>query len=137
MAVRFVLDTSVLTRMSQEPVRAVVRAMWLAGGVGCTTVSALEYTFSARNAKEWDGARGALSVFEPVTIEARHFERAGRVQRLLASRSQMGRKIPDLLIAAVAEELNATVLHYDADFDHISAVTGQAVQWVVPAGTVA
>jgi hypothetical protein len=28
------------------------------------------------------------------------------------------------------------VLHYDVDFEHISAVTGQAHEWVVPAGTV-
>jgi hypothetical protein len=28
------------------------------------------------------------------------------------------------------------VLHYDADFDLVAAVTGQTVQWVVPRGTV-
>ena len=41
------------------------------------------------------------------------------------------------LIAAAAEELDVTVLHYDADFDAISAITGQRCEWVVPAGTVA
>jgi len=53
---------------------------------------------------------------------------------LLARRSHRGRKIPDLLIAA-AEELDLGVLHYDADFDFIAAVTGQRCQWVVPAGS--
>jgi predicted nucleic acid-binding protein len=43
--------------------------------------------------------------------------------------------VPDLLIAAAAEERNLSVLHYDADFDHIAAVTGQACEWVVAAGT--
>jgi hypothetical protein len=28
------------------------------------------------------------------------------------------------------------VLHYDSDFDHISAVTGQPTEWVVPQGSV-
>jgi hypothetical protein len=28
------------------------------------------------------------------------------------------------------------VLHYDADFDRISAVTGQRCEWVVPAGSI-
>jgi hypothetical protein len=28
------------------------------------------------------------------------------------------------------------VLHYDADFDRIAAVTGQYCKWVVPAGSV-
>ena len=44
-----------------------------------------------------------LSVFELVETTADHVRRARQVQRLLASRSQRGRKIPDLLIAAAAE----------------------------------
>jgi hypothetical protein len=28
------------------------------------------------------------------------------------------------------------LLHYDSDFDQIAAVTGQACEWVVPAGSV-
>ena len=62
--------------------------------------------------------------------------RSLQVQRLLASRSQRGRKIPDLLVAAAAESLNLIVLHYDADFDLISAVTEQQCQWVVAAGSI-
>ena len=50
--------------------------------------------------------------------------------------SQRGRKVPDLLIAAAAERSKLTLLHYDRDFDQIAKVTGQACQWVVPAGTV-
>jgi predicted nucleic acid-binding protein len=42
----------------------------------------------------------------------------------------------DLLTAAVAEYHGATVLHYDADFEHISAATRQPHTWVVPRGTV-
>ena len=49
---------------------------------------------------------------------------------------RFGREIPDLLIAGAAEELDVTVLHYDADFDLIASVMGQRCQWVVPAGTV-
>jgi hypothetical protein len=29
-----------------------------------------------------------------------------------------------------------TILHYDADFDHIATVTAQPTEWVVPAGSV-
>jgi len=60
-----------------------------------------------------------------------------QVQRLLAETSQRARKIPDLLVAAAAEELEAVVLHYDADFDRIAAVTGQRCRWVAPSGTLA
>jgi predicted nucleic acid-binding protein len=44
--------------------------------------------------------------------------------------------VPDLLIAAAAEAHDLAVVHYDADFDRIGAVTSQRVEWVVPAGTV-
>ena len=71
----------------------------------------------------------------PVATTAAHLRRARQVQRLLAQCSQRGRKIPDLLVAAAAEELDIPVLHYDADFDLIAAVSGQACQWVVPGGT--
>lgn len=43
-------------------------------------------------------------------------------------------KIPDLLVAAAAEEHDLTLLHYDADFDLIASVTGQRCRWIVPAG---
>ena len=45
--------------------------------------------------------------------------------------------LPDLLVAAGAESAGLTVLHYDADFERISALTNQPVQWVVPRGSVA
>jgi hypothetical protein len=77
-----------------------------------------------------------LSSFPLVEIGQSHFDRALQVQSLLAARSQRGRKIPDLLVAAVAEGAGAIVLHYDSDFDHISAVTGQPTEWVVPQGSV-
>jgi predicted nucleic acid-binding protein len=43
--------------------------------------------------------------------------------------------VPDLLAAAAAEERGLTMLHYDADFDRIAAVTGQPCEWVVPTGS--
>ena len=41
-----------------------------------------------------------------------------------------------VLIAAAAEARNLVVLHYDADFDRIAAVTSQPTQWVVATGSV-
>ena len=42
-----------------------------------------------------------------------------------------------LLTAAVAEHYGAAILHYDADFEHIAAVTGQPQAWVAPRGSLA
>ena len=60
----------------------------------------------------------------------------GEVQGLLAARGKHRRPIPDLAIAATAEEHGATVLHYDKDYDLIAEITGQPVEWIAPRGTV-
>lgn len=64
-------------------------------------------------------------------------DRAVDLQDALAARSHhRGARIADLLIAAAAEAANLVVLHYDRDFELIAGVTGQPVEWVVPAGSV-
>lgn len=136
MALTHLIDTSVLKRLSTPEVRSVVEPLVDAGQVARTSISDLEVGFSARNAREWDHLVRSLDVFPLVDTTTAHFVRAQQVQRLLASKSQRGRKIPDLLIAAAAEAARLTVLHYDHDFDAITKVTGQPCSWVVPAGTI-
>ncbi len=136
MALRFLVDISVVKRLSCSAVREVVEPLAAAGELGRASICDLEVGFSARNAEGWDQLVGALDAFDLVDTTAAHLRRALTVQRLLAQHSQRGRKIPDLLIAAAAEELDVAVLHYDADFDLIASVTGQRCQWVVPRGTV-
>lgn len=136
MALSLLVDTSVLKRLGRVEVRAVVEPLAATGRLGRPSIGDLEVGYSARNAAEWDRLVGALEAFAPVETTAAHVRRALRVQRLLAERSQRGRKIPDLLVAAAAEQLDLAVLHYDADFDAIAELTGQRCQWVVPAGSV-
>ena len=135
MALTFLLDTSVIKRLAQPRVRQAVQPLAESGELARARITDLEVGYSARNEAEWDRLVAALGTFELVESTESHRRRALQVQRLLAQRSQRGRKIPDLLIAAAGEEHGLTVLHYDADFDLISAVTGQPCQWVVPSGT--
>jgi predicted nucleic acid-binding protein len=135
-ALTHLVDTSVLTRLRHEQVRSVVEPLAASGALARAGISDLEIGYSARSAKEWDQAVDALDAFELVETSADHVRRARHVQRLLAVKHQRGRKLPDLLIAAAAEANNLAVLHYDADFDRIATVTGQRVEWVVPAGSV-
>ncbi|MEE6140639.1 PIN domain nuclease [Mycobacterium sp. 050128] len=135
MALTFLIDTSVIKRLGQPQVRQTVEPLAAAGELARARISDLEIGYSARNQAEWDRLIAALGAFDLVETTASHHRRALQVQRLLAQRSQRGRKIPDLLIAAAGEEQGLTVLHYDADFDLISEVTGQPCQWVIPAGT--
>ena len=131
----FLLDTSVLTRLRTPSVLARINELD-SDGLARTSMTDLEIGFSARSAEEWDRLVVALGVFRHLDVEAHHFDRARQVQRRLVDDGLKGRKVPDLLIAAVAESSSLTILHYDADFDHIAAVTGQATQWIAERGTI-
>ena len=136
MALTHLIDTSVIGRLSEPTVRAVIDPLAEAGRVGRAGITDLEVGYGSRNAREWDQDMADLSVFQLVETTAEHVQRARQVQRLLASRSQRGRKVPDLLIAAAGEQERLVLLHYDSDFDLIAKVTGQQCEWVVPAGTI-
>lgn len=133
MAVIYLLDTSVVTRLRVPAVRERVQALDTTG-LARTAMTDLEVGFSARETSEWDRLMTALESFELADLLPSHFSRARQVQRLLSQHGLKGQKIPDLLIAAVGEQTERTVLHYDADFDHIASVTGQSTEWVVTRG---
>lgn len=131
MALTHLVDTSVLKRLADSEIRAQIEHRVGAGAISRPSICDLEIGYSARNGTEWDRLIQALDAFEPIETTSAHIRRA---LRLLAQRSQRGSKIPDLLVAAAAEEHDLTLLHYDADIDLIASVTGQRCRWIVPAG---
>lgn len=136
MALTHLADTSVLTRLAAHEVGAAIRPLLQTAALARSAMTDLEIGVSARNGDEWYALEDALEVCSALEIEAADFRRALDVQRLLAAAGQRGRKVPDLLTAAVAERHRLTVLHYDGDFDLIAAITGQSAEWVVPAGSI-
>ncbi|MCY4516029.1 MAG: PIN domain-containing protein [Acidimicrobiaceae bacterium] len=136
MALTHLVDTSVLTRLSSDAVRTVVDPLIAAGRAARAGISDLEIGFSAQNVNEWESLASSVGVLSLVETSAAHVRRARQTQRLLAEQHLKGRSIPDLLIAAAAEEERLTVLHYDKDFDLIAQVTGQQCQWVVNRGSI-
>lgn len=108
------------------------------GLLATCSLTDLELLFSARSGADHRVLRDDLELrFGRVPIDQLMLDRAVEVQGLLAERGQhRGANIPDLVVAAAAERAGLTVLHYDADFDLIAAVTGQPVEWVVPRGSV-
>lgn len=136
MALTHLTDTSVLTRLARPEVRTAIQSRTERGELARAGISDLEVGYSARSAVEWDRLNEALELFDLIETTIEHVRRAKQVQRLLASKHQRGRKVPDLLIAAAAEAEGLIVLHYDADFDRIAAVTGQRSEWIVPPGSV-
>ncbi len=132
------VDTSVLARMAKPAIAARAEPLITAGLLATCSATDLELLFSARSGAEHQARRADIALrFDRVSLEQGAFDRAVEVQGLLAALGQhRGVSLPDLIVAAAAEQAALTVLHYDADFDLISTVTGQAVEWVVPRGSV-
>jgi predicted nucleic acid-binding protein len=131
----FLVDTSVFTRVRRPAVATALEPL-LAFDLRYSAFTGLELRFSASNAKEWDQFARVLSAFTRETPLGIDFDRADDVQRQLAGKGLKGRKPADLIIAAQAERLRLTVLHYDFDFELISVVTDQPHEWVVPRGSI-
>ena len=135
---RWLVDKSALTRLAQP---AVNEALWLPilrGTVGVSICTELEMGFSARSADDYHETREKLvDRLVSVALPLQAANRVREVQAALVARGQHRVvSVPDLLIAAIAEVEGLTVLHYDADFDLIAEITGQACEWVVPTGTI-
>lgn len=130
-----VLETSVFTRLHRDQVHEEVQQL-PPEELARSVVTGLELGFSARTPDEWDRTAQMLSALAELPLTADVVDRAKQVQRELAGRGLRGRKIPDLLIAATAELSEATLVHYDKDFELIASVTGQPHQWVVARGTI-
>ncbi|WP_327008849.1 PIN domain-containing protein [Dactylosporangium sp. NBC_01737] len=134
MTTLYLADTSAYTIARRSPAAEARLRSLAADGVLATFVTIdLELGYSARTPAEHQGVfrvRGQLvqlAALDEIALRARE------VQALMATRSQhRAAGVVDLLTAAAAEHYGASVLHYDADFDHIAAVTGQLVDWITP-----
>ncbi|MFT7600284.1 MAG: putative nucleic acid-binding protein [Acidimicrobiales bacterium] len=101
------------------------------GLVRISTVTQLEVGYSARSGADHRTVLHSSPIASmPVEYLTPKIEdRAVEVQSALASIGQhRAPSIPDLLIGAIAELAELTVLHVDKDFDLIAQITGQSVE---------
>ena len=132
----YLVDKSALARMQHAQVRARLAPIIEAGEAATCSIVDLEVLYSTRNREEHARTRARRELaYRRVELTEAIFQRAIEVQSLLAGRGRHRLPIPDLIIAATAESVSMTVLHYDSDFDAIGAVTGQAMEWVAPRGS--
>ena len=106
--------------------------------IATTAPVRLEVLFSTQSAGDYDRTAGRLDAVRQMPCGDNAWARALDVQRQLAHGKALHHrsvKLPDLLVAAVAELEGAIVWHYDEDFDRIAAVTGQPTEWVAPRGS--
>ena len=130
----FLADTSAYTIARTIPMAETRLRQLAADGVLATFVTVdLELGYSARDPAEHQGIFRVRRQLVQLACTEEIATRARQVQSLLAAGSQhRGAGVMDLLTAAAAELHGASILHYDADFDHIAAVTGQMVDWIIP-----
>lgn len=134
----YLVDTSAFARIEQRPVREVIAGLVADHAAAtCVTVD-LEAGYSGRNEDDVRSiAQRRRAYYRVLPITEFIAERARDVQVRMAARGQhRAAGVVDLLTAAVAEHHGAIVLHYDADFEHIAATTGQPHAWVVPRGSI-
>ncbi|MDE0701356.1 MAG: PIN domain nuclease [Acidimicrobiaceae bacterium] len=129
-------DTSAFARLSQPLVFATAAPLITAGRVALCAPVAFELGFSARNPDDHESIMSRLSAFESVPVTDSDHKRAIELQGHLAEKGlHRAISLVDALVAAVAEARQLIVLHYDADFELIAKITGQAHQWVVERGS--
>jgi predicted nucleic acid-binding protein len=130
----WLIDKSALVQLGSCPDAAEWAGRIERGLVRISTVTRLEVGFSARAADDLRaaGVRSPLSRMPVEYLTPAMEDRAVEVQLSLADRGHhRAASIPDLLVAAIAELAQLTVLHVDKDFDLISQVTGQPVERLV------
>jgi predicted nucleic acid-binding protein len=130
------LDASAFWRLSSpqlDPNRRRQVAEWIARGIVAASTPLLLETRAGRDLPPVDpGELPCLWVTE------RAERRAADLQRQLrAAHQHLGVPPLDYLIAAIAEDHGASILHYDADFERLAANTDLAapVDALAPLGS--
>jgi hypothetical protein len=134
----FCVDTSAWHHSTSPAVALAWRRHLEADELAVCDQVRLEILWSARSARDYDALAEELAALRTIEIDASTFSRAREVQRRLAHVGGLHHrsvKIAGLVIAAAAEAVGATVLHYDADFDRVAKLTGQPVKWIAPRGS--
>ena len=132
----YLADKSALARLDHIAVSARLGPLLVDGLVATCPIIDLEVLYSARSLADYEGILTERSALPSYPITKAAGVRAIDIQHLLARRGQHRLPVPDLLVAAVAGINELAVIHYDADYDRIAAVTGQTVEWVVPRGSI-
>lgn len=133
----YLADKSAIVHLGKPVVAAKVVPLIMAGHVSTCGVVELEILYSARSERDLlETRKDRVIAYPRVAMSEADFARAEDVLALLAKRGRhRAVSLPDLLIAAVAERAGLVVLHYDADFEIVAAVTKQPVEWVAPKGS--
>lgn len=132
----YLVDTSAFARLSKPNVASAIGPLSVEGKIALCAPVAFELGFSARSVADYRAIMSRIDAFESAPTTEGDHQRAIEVQRLLAQIGQhRAVSLVDALVAAIAESRDLVVLHYDADYELISKITGQRHEWIVQPGT--
>jgi predicted nucleic acid-binding protein len=133
----YLVDTSVMAHSDNTAVREIVVGLIADHAAATCGTLDMRAAYSARNHEELlTIAERRRSLYKTLPLTESVAERACEVQSRLAARGlHRASHVLSLMAAAVAEQHGAVMLHYNADFEVIAAVTGQAHLWVAPQGS--
>ena len=133
---RYLADTSVFGRLTKAPVATAFAPLAAEGAVGVCAPVVFELGYATRNSADYVALTDRLNAFPAVVVTEADHQRALEVQAALVARGQhRAISFVDALVAATAEACDLSILHYDADFELIAAVTGQPQIWIVARDT--
>ena len=131
------IDKSAWVRLGDPGVAPRWPAALVSGALAVTGVGMIEILVGSRTALEFTTDRSDLDAMPRVALNDRVIDRALEVQGLMVRAGTHRAPSPaDLILAACAELNGLIVLHYDNDFDLISDVTAQPVEWLAPPGQI-
>lgn len=140
MAARFLIDLSAWARSGHPSARERWAELVSDDLLFCHPVFAVELLHNAVNPKDYRRLREDLDkAFDWVWPDSDTTAIALEMQRRMATTAPAGQRVKsaDLLIAALAAQRGAGVLHYDRDYDVISQRGGEqfASEWLAPRGS--
>jgi predicted nucleic acid-binding protein len=132
----FLADTSVWHWARAVAARDALQEKLDRGTVATCSIIDAELVVSARSPRDADDLTAERRALRWLSTPDDVWDTVLATQRALVDTSRHRTvKLPDLIIAAVAQRHGATVLHYDADYDVIAEITGQPIRWLVPRGS--
>ena len=134
----YIADSSAWVHAHHPHVRDEWSAALRAGQIATGPIVKLELLYSARDGTTFDQLDADLAQLRDVPITRSVTNVALAAFRELAHLGPLHHRsisLPDLLIAASAQDSALGVLHYDEDFDALAGVLGFESRWIAPRGS--
>lgn len=134
----FIADTSAWARSARPTIAADWRRAVASRQIATCPIVKLEVLETARSGDEFDHWDDYLGTLRDVPITRSVTNAAIAAYRELAHvqpRYQRSVRLPDLLIAACAQDAGVGVLHYDHHYDRLAEVMSFESRWIAPPGS--